>query len=440
MSITVENPTSASLVLLSAVSKIKARTLPLFVVMFIVNYLDRVNVGFIKESLQNDLGFDSATYGLGAGLFFIGYAVFEVPSNLLLQRLGAKIWLTRITITWGIIASLLAFAKTSNQFYGLRFALGAAEAGFFPGVIYYFTRWLPAANRGKALALFLSGSAIASILSGPLSAILMRITSFGLKGWQNMLIIEGLFSVAIGVVAWFWLDSNYDDATWLTQPEKAALQSVLETEQQMRAEQTVRPSTRYLLKDPQILIYCLIYFAIQLSIYAATFWLPTLIRKMGTLSHLQVGFLNSIPWIISIASMYGFAAAAARWKGQRVWIAIALMIAAIGMFLSTTSGPILSFIAICFAALGFKSASSLFWPLPQAYLDARIAAAVIALINAVGNLGGFVAPTVFGYLEKNTGSVSGGLYGLTATSLLAVGLLLLVRSTRSRQGFHFPQS
>jgi len=184
-----------------AVSKVKRRILPLFIVMFIVNYLDRVNVGFIQQHLKTDLGLDSAAYGLGAGLFFIGYALFEVPSNMLLEKLGARLWLTRITITWGVVASLMAFARNENEFYFLRFALGAAEAGFFPGVIYYFTRWLPAAERGKAIALFLSGSAIASILSGPLSGALMQTSVLGLKGWQSMLFIEGLFSVVIGVGA-----------------------------------------------------------------------------------------------------------------------------------------------------------------------------------------------------------------------------------------------
>jgi MFS family permease len=174
----------------TAVAKVKQRILPVFILMFIVNYLDRVNIGFIQQHLRTDLGLDSAAYGLGAGLFFIGYAVFEVPSNLLLQKFGARLWLTRITITWGLIAALMAFARNETEFYALRFALGAAEAGFFPGVIYYFTRWLPAAERGKAIALFLSGSAIASILSGPLSGALMQTSLLGLKGWQSMLFVE----------------------------------------------------------------------------------------------------------------------------------------------------------------------------------------------------------------------------------------------------------
>ena len=412
-----------------AVAKVKQRVLPLFILMFIVNYLDRVNVGFIQPQLRTDLGLDSAAYGLGAGLFFVGYALFEIPSNMLLQKFGARLWLTRITVVWGLMASLMAFVRTEGEFHLLRFSLGAAEAGFFPGVIYYLTRWLPSAERGRAVALFLSGSAIASMLSGPLSGALMQAPLFGLKGWQSMLVVEGLLSVAIGVGAWFWLDSMPHDARWLTPAQRRALEGAIEAEQREReASQPVQTRRFNLLRDPQILLFCVIYFSIQLTIYAATFWLPSIIRNMGDLTDLQVGFLNSVPWTISILGMYLAAAGAARWKRQQIWVAGALVIAATGMFLSTTGGPVFAFVAICFAALGFKAASSLFWPIPQGYLDGRIAAAVIALINSLGNLGGFVAPTVFGRLEKATGSIQYGLYGLSIASVFAAGLVLLART------------
>ncbi|MBI1842099.1 MAG: MFS transporter [Verrucomicrobia bacterium] len=388
--------------------------------MFIVNYLDRVNVGFIQKHLKADLGVDSAAYGFGAGLFFVGYAIFEMPSNILLQRLGARAWLSRIALSWGVVASLMAFVQTETQFYWLRFALGAAEAGFFPGVIYYFTRWLPASERGKTIALFLSGSAIASILSGPLSGALMKLSWFGLKGWQTMLFIEGLFSIAIGVFACFWLDSLPRDAKWLSLEETHALESTLAKEQLEReALRREKPGMLALLRDPQILLFCCVYFVIQLTIYAATFWLPSIIRQMGDLSDLQVGFFNSIPWSISILGMYLAAAGSSRSRRPQAWVAGALLVAAFGIYMSTIGGPIFAFVALCFAALGFKSASSLFWPIPQSYLDARIAAPALALINSLGNLGGFVAPTVFGWLEKNTGSTKGGLYGLAIASILA---------------------
>ncbi len=397
--------------------------------MFVANYIDRVNVGFVEKYLKADLGLDAAAYGLGAGLFFVGYAVFEVPSNILLEKVGARIWLARITVSWGIVASSMAFVGSVAQFHWLRFALGAAEAGFFPGVIYCFTRWLPAAERGKAVAIFLSGSAIASVLSGPLSGALLKLSGFGFNGWRTMLLVEGLFSVVVGVFAWFWLDSLPRDARWLTADEKDALESALATEQRGRGERgNGRSGALASLRDPQIALFCGVYLAIQLTLYAATFWLPKIIRNMGDLSDLQVGFLNSIPWTVAILGMYLAAIASARHRMPQAWVSAALVVAGVGMFLSTTGGPIFAFVAICFAALGFKSAASLFWPIPQSYLDARVAAPILALVNSIGNLGGFVAPTVFGWLEKRTGSVTGGLYGLSVTSFLAAGLVLLARA------------
>nr|WP_256260455.1 MFS transporter [Pseudomonas gingeri] len=406
--------------------------------MFIVNYIDRVNIGFVRTHLEHDLGIGAAAYGFGAGLFFIGYALFEVPSNMFLQKVGARLWLTRIMFTWGLVATAMAFVQNETHFYILRFLLGVAEAGFFPGVIYYFTRWLPGVERGKAIAIFLSGSAVASLISGPLSGALLQIEGFGWHGWQWMFIIEGLASVVLCGFTWFWLDSTPRDAKWLSAAEQDVLVQVIEDEQRAReAAMPVKPSIWTLLKDRQIVLFCLLYFCIQLTIYAATFWLPSIIKKMGDLSDLQVGFFNSIPWLISIIAMYAFAAASGKWKHQQAWVATALLVAAAGMFMSTTGGPVFAFVAVCFAAIGFKSASSLFWPIPQAYLDARIAAGVIALINSTGNLGGFVAPATFGLLEERTGSIQGGLYGLAATSVLAAILVFYAR-TRPKTSHALP--
>jgi len=416
-----------------AVSKVKRHVLPLFVVMFIVNYIDRVNIGFVRSHMETDLGIGAAAYGLGAGLFFIGYALFEVPSNILLQRFGAKVWLTRIMFTWGLVATAMAFVQNETWFYILRFLLGVAEAGFFPGVVYYFTKWLPAGERGKAMAIFLSGSAIASIISGPLSGMLLQIDGLGMKGWQWMFFIEGMFSVLLCGFVWFWLDSLPRDAKWLSREESQALTECIDEEQRQRqlaAGETgaVKHSVFKLLRDPQIMLFCFLYFSISLTIYGCTFWLPSIIRSMGGLNDMQVGLFNSVPWVISVVAMYAFASLAARYKWQQAWASAAFVIAAIGLFMSTTGGPIFSFVAICFAAIGFKAASSLFWPIPQAYLDARIAAAVIALINSLGSLGGFVAPATFGFLEERTGSIEGGLMGLAVVSLIA-GILIFMTKT-----------
>jgi MFS family permease len=293
-------------------------------------------------------------------------------------------------------------------------------------VIYFFTRWLPSAERGKAIALFLSGSAIASIISGPLSGYLLQFQPYGLEGWQFMIVAEGAVSVILAIFTWFWLDSTPGEARWLSESERLALTNTLRAEAQAVRQ---RPEIGEILSSGlQLTLFCLIYFAIQLTIYAATFWLPTIIRSMGTLTDMQVGLLNSLPWIISIFGMYLAAAGAARWKNQQAWVAGALLVAGVGMLFATVGGPFFAFTAICFAALGFKSAASLFWPIPQGYFDARISAVAIALINSLGNLGGFVAPYAFGVLKQQTGSIQGGLYGLAVTSVLAAGLIFLTRS------------
>ncbi|WP_213779399.1 MFS transporter [Caballeronia sp. dw_276] len=435
--------TPATDVLDSAVSKVKRHVLPLVLIMFIANYIDRVNIGFVNSHMQADLGIGAAAYGLGSGLFFIGYALFEVPSNVLMQRYGARVWLTRIMGTWGIVAAAMAFVWNDTSFYVLRFLLGIAEAGFFPGVVFYFTQWLPQKERGKAVAVFLGGSALASVLSGPITGALLSIRGFGLHGWQWMFLIEGGFSVVLCGVSWMLLKSHIRDAKWLSPAEQTALSTSIANEQ---AEREALGGghhlpTLKLLKDPQILLFCLLYFAIQLTIYAATFWLPTIIRKMGGLSDFQVGMFNAVPWLIAMVAMYCFALLSARWRFQQAWLAAALVIAACGLFASTSGNPVLSFVAICFSAIGFKAAASLFWPIPQGYLDARVAAGVIALINSVGNLGGFFAPATFGYLQQHTGSITGGLYGLGFASLIAAAACFLTRNRRidrDAMGEHVP--
>lgn len=423
---------TASPDLATAISKVKWRVLPLFVVMFVVNYVDRVNVSFIKEHLHTDLGLDSAAFGLGAGLFFIGYAVFEVPANLALERLGARLWLPLIAVAWGVMAAATALVQDSRQFFAMRFLLGAAEAGFFPGVVWYLTRWLPAAHRGRAMAVFLSGSAIGAIVSGPLTGWLLSLGGEWLAGWRLMLLLEGAFSVVAAAFAWWWLDSLPADAAWLTPGQRDALHAAVAADEAAAVGRSgaERTGILRLLADPQIPLFCAIYFAVQLTIYAVTFWLPQIIRGMGNLTDVQVGLLNSVPWIVSIVGVYLAAAGAARFRNQQAWVAGALVVAGTGMFLATRGGPAVSYLAICFAALGFKSAAALFWPIPQGYLDPRIAAAAIALVNSIGNLGGFVAPAAFGWLQKNTGSIEGGLHGLAVTSLLASGLVFLTSPRR----------
>ncbi|MFJ8859651.1 MFS transporter [Streptomyces sp. NPDC102451] len=404
---------------------------PLFFVMFVANYMDRVNLGFAQDQLRADVGLSAAAFGLGAGIFFIAYAIFEVPSNMLMERFGAKVWLTRIMISWGVVATAMAFVNSPGMFYALRFLLGVAEAGFFPAVIYYFSRWLPDSHRGRATSVFLMGSGTATVIVGPVSGALLEMHGlWGHSGWQWMFFVEGVFSVVLGFVVYRYLDSGIEQATWLTDEEKAGLVSTIDAEQDARDAQRgtkARVSRWKLLADPQMLLFLWIYFAINVALYAVTFWLPSIVDDIGGLSDLQVGFLTSVPWICAIAAVYVSGRISDRIGKRRPVLVVLLLIGGCGTLLAVFASPWVGLGALCLAAVGFKPASPVFWTIPQSYLDARAAAPGIALINSIGNLGGFVAPTAFGIIEDTTGSTKGGLVGLTVVGFLAALSVLLVR-------------
>ncbi len=425
----------------SAVHKIFRRVVPLFFVMFVANYVDRVNIGFAQDHLKADISLSSTAFGFGAGLFFVAYAIFEVPSNMLMERFGAKVWLTRIMITWGLVASAMAFVNSAEMFYVLRFLLGVAEAGFFPAVIYYFTRWLPDADRGRATAIFLMGSGTASVIAGPLSGALLEMHGiWGHSGWQWMFFIEGMASVVLGLFCFRFLDSRLEDATWLNDEEKSEIVKAIDTEQEARdAERgTARISRWKLLADPQMLLFCWLYFAISVALYAVTFWLPSIVDDIGGLSEFEVGLLVAVPWLCAIGAVYISGRTSDRVGKRRPFLVGALLLGSLGTLLATLVSPWLALGALCFAAMGFKTASPIFWTIPQSYLDARIAAPAIALVNSLGNLGGFVSPTVFGILEDTTGSAEGGLIGLSVVGVLAAVTVSLVRgggrNERRRRG------
>ncbi|MYQ40390.1 MULTISPECIES: MFS transporter [unclassified Streptomyces] len=399
--------------------------------MFVANYMDRVNLGFAQDQLRADVGLSAAAFGLGAGIFFIAYALFEVPSNMLMERFGAKVWLTRIMISWGVVATAMAFVNSPGMFYALRFLLGVAEAGFFPAVIYYFSRWLPDSHRGRATSVFLMGSGTATVIVGPVSGALLEMHGlWGHSGWQWMFFVEGVFSVVLGFVVYRYLDSSIEQATWLTDEEKAGLVTAIDAEQDARDAQrgtTARVSRWKLLADPQMLLFLWIYFAINVALYAVTFWLPSIVDDIGGLSDLQVGFLTSVPWICAIAAVYVSGRISDRIGKRRPVLVVLLLVGGCGTLLAVLVSPWVGLGALCLAAVGFKPASPVFWTIPQSYLDARAAAPGIALINSIGNLGGFVAPTAFGIIEDTTGSTKGGLVGLTVVGFLAALSVLLVR-------------
>ncbi|WP_436850407.1 MFS transporter [Streptomyces griseoloalbus] len=415
----------------SAIRKIFRRVVPLFFVMFVANYMDRVNLGFAQDELRADVGLSAAAFGLGAGIFFIAYALFEVPSNILMERFGPKVWLTRIMISWGVVATAMAFVNSVEMFYALRFLLGVAEAGFFPAVIYYFSRWLPDSHRGRATSVFLMGSGTATVIVGPVSGALMEMHGiWGHAGWQWMFFIEGIFSVVLGFVVYRFLDSGIDKADWLTEEEKTGLVAVIDAEQDARDAQrgTSGHVSRWkLLADPQMLLFLWIYFAINVALYAVTFWLPSIVDDIGGLSAFQVGLLTSVPWLCAIAAVYVSGRISDRIGKRRPVLITLLLLGGCGTLLAVFVSPWAGLGALCLAAMGFKPASPIFWTIPQSYLDARAAAPGIALINSIGNLGGFVAPTAFGIIEDSTGSTKGGLVGLTVVGFLAALSVLLVR-------------
>ncbi|MFE1587676.1 MFS transporter [Streptomyces sp. NPDC058737] len=416
----------------SAVRKIFRRVVPLFFVMFVANYMDRVNLGFAQDELRADVGLSAAAFGLGAGIFFIAYAIFEVPSNMLMERFGAKVWLTRIMISWGVVATAMAFVNSVEMFYALRFLLGVAEAGFFPAVIYYFSRWLPDSHRGRATSIFLMGSGTATVIVGPISGALMEMHGiWGHAGWQWMFFVEGVFSVVLGFVIYRFLDSGVEQATWLTDEEKSGLVAAIDAEQEerdaRRGEKAARVSRWKLLADPQMLLFLWIYFAINVALYAVTFWLPSIVDDIGGVSDFQVGLLTAVPWLCALVALFVSGRVSDRIGKRRPVLVVLLLLGGCGTLLAVFVSPWVGLGALCLAAMGFKPASPVFWTIPQSYLDARAAAPGIALINSIGNLGGFVAPTAFGIIEDTTGSTKGGLVGLTVVGFLAALSVLLVR-------------
>ena len=417
-------------VLQQALSKIRWRILPFVALMFAMAIIDRSNIGFAKHALQADTGLSNAAFALGAGIFFIGYAVFEVPSNLMLHKVGARIWLSRIMVTWGLVSAAMMFAHDETSFYVLRFLLGVAEAGLSPGVVLYLTYWFPQNQRGSAYGIYYFGVPVSLMVGGPVSGWLLESAQFGLTGWQWMFVTEGLAASIIGVFAFFYLTDKPRDAKWLNTEEKAAIEHELEKEQLQKANKG--PSSwRAAMFNPVVLYFTLIYFTIQVSVYGVLFYLPTRIAELlGTGIGLKVGALTSIPWIATVCMLYLVTRHADR-KGQQTrYAALMLAMAAVGMIGSTLSGNlVLVIMAFCVAAAGFITVQPLFWTLPTRFLGGAAAASGIAVIGALGNLGGFLAPTVKTWAEGYFNNPHAGMYFLAGTALL--GALMLIRSARA---------
>jgi MFS family permease len=412
----------------SAFRLTRARLVPFLLLMYILSFLDRANIGFAKQAFQASAGISDAAYALGAGLFFLTYALFEVPSNLIMHRVGARLWMARIMVTWGLISAAMMFARGEYSFYGLRLLLGAAEAGFFPGVILYLTYWFPQRSRAQIMGLFYFGAPLAFIFGGPLSGLLLEFHGVaGLEGWQWMFLIEGLLASVVGVWAFFYLDDKPAGARWLPSAEKQALSAAIAQEENEKAAHG--PSAiGTVLANPRVLYFVAIYFLIQMSVYGVIFYLPTQVGALlGKKVGLEVGLVTAIPWICALLAAYALPRMADRTGTHRIVAAVTLAISGLGIAVSAGSAPAVALIALCFAAAGFIAVQPLFWTFPTGYLGGVAAASGIALVNALGALGGFVAPNVKAWADASFGSGQAGLYTLAVTTLIGAALIAMPR-------------
>ncbi|MGO7540162.1 MFS transporter [Rhizobium leguminosarum bv. viciae] len=414
-----------------AYGKVFWRIVPFLMLCYVVAYLDRVNVGFAKLQMSSELGLSEAAYGIGAGIFFIGYFLFEVPSNIIMNKVGARVWIARIMLTWGIISAAFMLTSSETVFYVLRFLLGVAEAGFFPGIILYLTAWYPAHRRARIITTFMSAIPISAIFGNPLSGLLMD--SFhgthGLSGWQWMFLIEAIPAILFGVATFFYLDDTIQGAKWLSDEEKRVVTANIEAEN--RAKTASPHSIGATLADRRVWLMCLIYFCFVLGQYGLNFWMPTIVKASGVNGNLNIGLISAIPYICTFVVMLALGRSADRLRERRWHLVVPAFIAAGGFVAATmATSTTVSIVCLSLAAAGAISCAPLFWSLPTAFLAGTGAAAGIAWINSVGNLAGFLGPFLVGYLKDFTGTNSAGMY-LLAAALIIGSLAVLTVPAKS---------
>ena len=412
----------------AATRKVFRRLIPFLLLMYVIAFLDRSNVSFAQKTFEADFGISAAAYAFGAGLFFVGYAVFEVPSNILLHRVGARWWLARIMVSWGIVATAFVFVQGPTSFYILRFLLGVMEAGFFPGVILYLTYWIPARHLSRARGYFYMGIALAGIIGNPLSGGLLELDGlFGLIGIQWMFLVEGLVAVVVGVWAYFYLTDKPRDAAWLPADEREALAETVAAEDDAKFSGHGPQKVLGALGNWRVWYFALIYFCIQIAVYGVTFFLPT---QVTAITGQKLGFMASlvtaIPWVFALIGVAFFPGLADRTRRHRPIGFALLLCTGVGIFVSgSLSGtPVLAIAGLSLAAIGFVSMQPIFWTLPTEYMTGYAAAAGIGLINSLGNLGGFLAPNMRDYFDKTVGG-NAGLYSLAVAAVIG-GVLFAV--------------
>jgi len=411
-------------------AKVTARLVPFLFICYLAAYLDRVNVGFAKLQMLNELKFSETIYGFGAGIFFLGYVLFEVPSNIVLHRVGARLWIARIMITWGLISGAMAFVSTPISFYILRFLLGAAEAGFIPGVLLYLTYWYPASRRGRITAIFLAAIPVSSVIGGPLSGWILSALSGaqGLSGWQWLFIMETVPSLLLGVAVLLYLDDTVAAANWLSEEEKGIITTNITKDQQGKEDFS---HLSYAFKSGRVWLLGVIYFAIASGIYIVSFWVPSIIKQTGVSDPIYIGLLTALPYIVAIIAMIVTNARADRMRERRWHTVIPTLLTAVGLVITALSlhNTAIAMAGLTLAAAGASTSQSSFWTLPANLLAGAAAAAGIALINSVGNIGGFASTFVVGWMTDLTHSTSASLY-LFAALLVLAGLALLTIPAR----------
>lgn len=400
------------------------RLVPFLALLYVVNYLDRTNIAMAKLRMLADTGISEYAYGLGAGLFFIGYFLFEFPSNLIMERVGARIWLARIMISWGIVSTAMMFVSGPVSFYWLRFLLGLTEAGFFPGVVLYLTYWVPSRRRAGAMAAFATSTAISGLVGNPLAGLLMNLNGVGgLHGWQWLFLLEGLMPIGLGFVVLAFLPDRPRQATWLAPHEKDWLERELAAENQSSHRHAA--DLKHALTNPHLWLLSVNYFMFIMGFFGFIYWLPTIVKEVSGGSDVQVGFLSAIPYLVASISMVIIGHHADRHNERRWHAAICMLVAAGGMavipFCQSTWATILWF---CIAGIGIWSTIAPFWTLSTRYLCGSAAAGGIAIINSIGCLAGFVAPYIIGWVKMSTGSFVGGML-VVAGSLVCGAILVL---------------
>jgi len=418
----------------STIRAVSWRLIPFLVLAYFFSYLDRVNLGFAALTMNAELKFTPLIFSWGAGIFFIGYFIFEVPSNLALERFGASRWIARIMVTWGIISALMALVNGVTSFYVLRFLLGVAEAGFFPGIILYLTYWYPAEYRGRFIAAFAIAVPVSTVIGAPISGLLLGLDgAMGLKGWQWLFILEGIPSILLGIVTWFYLTDRPEKADWLSAEQKAWLKGRLDSE--IAAKQAVKHfSLGEALSSPKVIALSLIYFGFVGALYGMQFWLPQIVKAFG-LTNAQTGFVTAIPYVFGTIAMILWARHSDSTRERVMHVGAPMILIAIALAISSyITDPTMTMVALTFAAIGVFCVFGVFWTLPTSWLSGTAAAGGIALINSIGNLAGFGGPYLIGWVKEATGQTSTGLLVLAVLPLLA-GILVFVGGHETRHEF-----